>query len=123
MRKYEALGVVETQYFAIAMEMLDQMCKSSNIQLLANENYLGGRLVSLIIGGSVSEVNVAIEVARKVAETKQNHPLKMALVINNPHSEIMKYILPGEEEKRAIPPQEIEPNKVSKKGKKSVKQK
>lgn len=96
MKKYEALGVVETQYFTIAMELLDQMCKSSDVEFLANENYLGGRLVTLIVGGSVSDVTVAVEVAKQVAETKANQPLKMAIVINNPHAEIMKYIVSPE---------------------------
>lgn len=93
MKNYEALGVVETQYFTVAMELLDQMCKSSDVELLASENYLGGRLVTLIIGGSFSDVDVAVQAAQRAAENKVNNPLKMALVISNPHSEIMKYIV------------------------------
>ncbi|QED48114.1 BMC domain-containing protein [Cytobacillus dafuensis] len=96
MKTYEALGVVETQYFTVAMELLDQMCKSSDVELLASENYLGGRLVTLIVGGSVSDVNVAVHAAKQAAENKSNNPLKMALVISNPHSEIMKYIVSRE---------------------------
>lgn len=93
MKNYEALGVVETQYFTVAMELLDQMCKSSDVELLASENYLGGRLVTLIVGGSFSDVDVAVQAAQRAAENKVNNPLKMALVISNPHSEIMKYIV------------------------------
>ena len=93
MTNYEALGVIETQYFTVAMELLDQMCKSSDVELLASENYLGGRLVTLIVGGSVSDVEVAVQAAKQAAENKENNPLKMALVISNPHSEIMKYIV------------------------------
>ncbi len=107
MKKYEALGVVETQYFTIAMELLDQMCKSSDVEFLASENYLGGRLVTLIIGGSVSDVTVAVDVAKQVAETKSNQPLKMALVINNPHAEIMKYIISSQ------PQSEVEEGKLN----------
>ncbi|MDQ0156866.1 BMC domain-containing protein [Robertmurraya andreesenii] len=107
MKKYEALGVVETQYFTIAMELLDQMCKSSDVEFLASENYLGGRLVTLIIGGSVSDVTVAVDVAKQVAETKANQPLKMALVINNPHAEIMKYIISSQ------PQSEVEEGKLN----------
>lgn len=107
MKKYEALGVVETQYFTIAMELLDQMCKSADVEFLASENYLGGRLVTLIIGGSVSDVTVAVDVAKQVAETKANQPLKMALVINNPHAEIMKYIISSQ------PQSEVEEGKLN----------
>ncbi|TCJ03963.1 BMC domain-containing protein [Cytobacillus praedii] len=93
MTNYEALGVIETQYFTVAMELLDQMCKTSDVELLASENYLGGRLVTLIVGGSFSDVDVAVQAAKQAAEHKANNPLKMALVISNPHSEIMKYIV------------------------------
>lgn len=94
MKQYEAIGVVEAQYFAVAMELLDEMCKSANVEFLASENYLGGRLVSLIIGGGFSDVTAAIEVVKQVCQQKESNPLKMALVISKPHSEIMKYILP-----------------------------
>ncbi|MFD2445384.1 BMC domain-containing protein [Bacillus sp. CGMCC 1.16607] len=95
MKKYEAIGVVETQYFSIAMELLDQMCKSADVEFLTSEKYLGGRLVSLVIGGSVSDVTVAVDVAKQLAEQKSGNPLKMALVITNPHMEILRYIVPA----------------------------
>jgi microcompartment protein CcmL/EutN len=95
MKKYEALGVVETQYFTIAMELLDQMLKSADVEFLASEKYLGGRLVTLIVGGSISDVTMAVEAAKMKAEGKEHTPLKMALVITNPHPEIMKYIVPS----------------------------
>lgn len=94
MSRYEAIGVVETQYYAVAMEMLDCMCKQANVQFLTSENYLGGRLVSLIVGGSIPDVAAAIDAAKRVNETKDNKPLKMALTITNPHEEILKYVVP-----------------------------
>ncbi|WP_077210981.1 BMC domain-containing protein [Bacillus dakarensis] len=106
MKKFEALGVVETQYFTIAMELLDGMCKSSDVEFLTNENYLGGRLVTLIVGGSISDVSVAVNAAKQIAEGKENSPLKMALVITNPHAEIMKYIIPSEREPDLNPSEE-----------------
>lgn len=98
MKKYEAVGVIETQYFTVAMELLDHMCKAAHIGFLGSENYLGGRLVSLLIGGSISDVNAAVEVAKQVCQQKPNNPLKMAVVITNPHAEILKYLLPAEVE-------------------------
>jgi ethanolamine utilization protein EutM len=98
MRKFEAIGVVETQYYTIAMELLDHMCKSTGVEFLSSEKYLGGRLVSLIVAGSVSDVTEAVEVARRVCQNKEGHPLKMALVISNPHSEILKYIIPADDQ-------------------------
>jgi ethanolamine utilization protein EutM len=95
MIKYEAIGVIETQYFAIASEILDNICKGANVEFLTAEKYLGGRLVSLIIGGSVSDVKAAIDISRQVCEDKPGSPLKMALAITNPHEEIMRYIVPN----------------------------
>lgn len=96
MNRYEAIGVIETQYFTIASEILDAVCKGANVEFLSSENYLGGRLVSLIIGGSVSDIKAAIEIARQVCEGKPGNPLKMALAIMNPHEEIMKFIVPAQ---------------------------
>ena len=94
MKKYEALGVVETQYFTVAMELLDSICKSADVEFLTSENYLGGRLVTMIFGGRISDITVAIETAKQTANQKEKNPLKMAIVITNPHPEIMKYIIP-----------------------------
>ncbi len=96
MKKYEAIGVIETQYFAIAMDLLDHMSKTANIEFLSSEKYLGGRLVSLIIGGSIADVSEAVRVAEQVGESKPGDPLKKALVITNPHEEIIRYIVSPE---------------------------
>jgi len=101
MKKYEALGIIETQYFAVATELLDSVCKASNVEFLTSENYLGGRLVTIIVGGSISDVTVAIETAQLKASEMMNNPLKMAIVITNPHKEIMKYIIPSLQEEAA----------------------
>lgn len=92
MKTYDAFGVVETQYFAVAIEMLDRMCKVSNVELVNSEKYLGGRLVTLIVGGGISDVNAAVEEVRRLGE-EQPSALKMALVIPNPHEEITRYII------------------------------
>lgn len=94
MNKYDAIAVLEIRHYAVAMEVLDKVCKSSGVQFLTSEKTLGGRLVSLIVSGSVSEVNEAIETARRVCENKPNNPLKMAVNITNPHAEILKFIVP-----------------------------
>jgi len=60
MKKYEAIGVVETLYFAVALEMLDEMLKTSNVEFISKESTLGGKLVTLFVGGSISEVKNSI---------------------------------------------------------------
>lgn len=97
MKKYEAIGVIEAKYFPVAMELLDQVCKATNVEFVSSEKYLGGRLVSLIVGGQIAEVQEAIRVAEQVGETKPGSPLKKAIVITNPHEEILKFLIAPEE--------------------------
>lgn len=102
MKSYEAIGVVEAQHFATALELVDEMCKTSHVQLLGAEKYLGGRLVTLIVGGSIASVTAAVEAAREVCAKKLRNPLKMSLVIPKPHAEIMKFIIPAQLEAEAV---------------------
>jgi len=98
MKKVDAIGIIETQYFTVAMEMLDHICKTAQVEFLSSENYLGGRLVSLIIGGTIADVTEAVKAAKALGEKKQNRPLKKALVITNPHQEILRFIISPETE-------------------------
>lgn len=98
MKTFEAIGVIEIQYFTFALEVADGMTKAANVQIITSENYLGGRLVSLVIAGSIPDVNAAIEVAENICERKPKNPLKMAVLISNPHPEILKFILPQKKE-------------------------
>lgn len=93
MKKHDAIGVIEVQYFTIAMEVLDKVCKTADVEFMASENKLGGRLVSLIVGGTLSDITEAIEAAKLYCENKKNNHLKNALVISKPHPEILKYII------------------------------
>lgn len=98
MEKFEAIGVVETLYFTVALEMLDVMIKSSNVKFISKESALGGKLVTLFVGGKVAEVTDAIDIIKELGETKHKRHLKNAIVISKPHSEILKYIIPREVE-------------------------
>ncbi|WNF38844.1 BMC domain-containing protein [Bacillaceae bacterium IKA-2] len=95
MRKFDAIGMIEVQYYTVAVEILDHISKSTKVEFLTSENYLGGRLVTLVVGGGISDITEAIEIARKVCQHKRDNPLKMALVITNPHPEILKYMIPS----------------------------
>ncbi|MFT5872043.1 MAG: ethanolamine utilization protein EutM [Clostridium sp.] len=91
MKQYEAIGIIEAKYFTTALQLVDTMCKASEVEFLGSENSLGGRLVTTIVGGSVSNVCVAVEAARRVC-AGQEEILKNAVVITKPHAEIMKFI-------------------------------
>ncbi|WP_217277234.1 BMC domain-containing protein [Paenibacillus dendritiformis] len=99
---YDAIGVIEARYFATALEMTDAMSKAAQVEWLASEKALGGRLVTIIIGGDVANVKAAVEAAKAVCAGKAVNPLAHAAVILKPHAEIMKFIMPrqaGEEER------------------------
>lgn len=89
---YDAIGIVEVSVYANAVVVLDCMAKAADIALLKSEKLLGGRLVTLIIGGTTSQVNAAIEAAWAANEELNNSPVKVAITISNPHPEILNFI-------------------------------
>lgn len=91
---YDAVGVVEVSLYANAVYLLDVMGKAANVKFLAAEKLLGGRLVTLIVGGATSEVCAAVGAARTAGECMAKNPVKVAITISNPHPEIMKFF-PG----------------------------
>jgi|GEM_PF-239888 microcompartment protein CcmL/EutN len=89
---YEAVGLIETLHFATAVQLADLMCKTAYVDYLHSERYLGGRLVTVAVGGSTANVLEAVEAVRRFAGTAENGPLKAAIAVTNPHPEIMKFI-------------------------------
>ena len=83
-----SLGFVEVSGVTAAIDALDIMCKSADVSLVSWERKLGGRLVTLIITGSVSAVQAAIENAKAQCIKK---PAATA-VIANPHPETVKLV-------------------------------
>ena len=82
----KSLGFVEVSGVTAAIDALDIMCKSANVTLVSWERKLGGRLVTLIITGSVSAVQAAVDNAVAGCIKK---PCSTA-VIANPHPETVK---------------------------------
>ena len=60
----ESLGFVEVSGVTAAVDALDIMCKSAEVELVTWERKLGGRLVTIIVTGKVSAVKAAVEVAK-----------------------------------------------------------
>ena len=82
----KSLGFVEVSGVVAAVDALDIMCKSADVSLVSWERKLGGRLVTLIVTGSVSAVTAAVENAAAQCIKK---PCATA-VIANPHSETVR---------------------------------
>ena len=81
-----SLGFVEVSGVVAAVDALDIMCKSADVTLVSWERKLGGRLVTLIVTGSVSAVQAAVDNACSQCIKK---PVAHA-VIANPHAETVR---------------------------------
>lgn len=84
----DSLGFIEISGVTAAMDALDIMCKSANVELVTWERKMGGRLVTLIVKGDVSAVTAAVENAVAASIKK---PVA-SLVIANPHEETMRIV-------------------------------
>ena len=84
-------GLIEVSGVVAAVESLDAMCKAAQVNLVTWERKWGGRLVTIIVEGTVSDVTAAVEAAEHI--TKANgHILASSGVIANPSDEIRKMV-------------------------------
>lgn len=84
----KSYGFIEITGVVAALDALDIMAKTANVELAAWERKLGGRLVTIIIQGDVSAVTEAVDAAVKGTIKK---PVSYA-VIANPHEEIVRIV-------------------------------
>ena len=84
----KSLGFIEISGVTAAMDALDIMCKTADVELVTWERKLGGRLVTLIVRGSISAVTEAVEAA---AANAIKRPVATA-VIANPHPETERLV-------------------------------
>ena len=84
----KSLGFIEISGVTAAIDALDIMCKTADVELVTWERKLGGRLVTLIVRGDVSAVTEAVEAAAAGAIKK---PVAKA-VIANPHAETERLV-------------------------------
>ena len=76
-----------------AIAGLDAMVKAADVELIHVEKRLGGRLVTVVVEGTVSAVTAALEAGRAAAAAVGN--VKLCEVIARPHPEIMKFLKTG----------------------------
>ncbi len=85
----ESLGLLEVSGLVAAIEGLDAMLKTAAVRLVHTEKRLGGRLVTIIVAGTVSAVTSAVDAGEAAAA-----PLGQVYgkeVIASPHSEVTKF--------------------------------
>ncbi len=76
-----------------AIAGLDAMLKAANVRLIHTEKRLGGRLVTVVVDGTVSDVTAAAEAGRAAAA--EVGKVKLCEVVPNPHPEIAKFLYVG----------------------------
>ena len=64
----EALGVIETIGYSVAIVAADAAAKAANVRVLGAENAKGGGRVTVKMVGDVSSVQAAMSAARAAAE-------------------------------------------------------
>lgn len=91
-----SLGLVEVSALGNAIIMLDDMLKAADVEFVATERKLGGRLVTIVVRGELTAVQAAVDAG--VARAEKCDCLKASQVIARPHSEILKFLHLDEEE-------------------------
>ena len=84
----KSYGFIEIPSTTAAIDALYIMCKTADVEFVTWEKKLGGRLVTIIVQGSVSAVTQAVEAATEKAIKK---PVAKT-VIANPHEEKVKIV-------------------------------
>ena len=87
--KTSAVGLLEVQGLVASIEGLDSMLKAANVRLIHTEKRLGGRLVTIVITGSVSDVSAAVEAGKSMASGLGK--VYGCEVIARPNDEIIKF--------------------------------
>ena len=89
----KAIALLVVQAMVAAIAGADAMLKAANVRLIHTEKRLGGRLVTVVVDGSVSDVTAAAEAGRAAAAKVGK--VKLCEVIANPHPEITKFLYVG----------------------------
>ncbi len=84
-------GLIEVSGVVAAIDSLDAMCKAAEVSLVTWERKLGGRLVTIIVEGSVSDVKAAVEAAQGICQ-ENGHILAASGVIAAPCEETRKMV-------------------------------
>jgi microcompartment protein CcmL/EutN len=66
------------------------MLNHGMVELISIKKYLGGRIVTLIVGGSSSDAKAAVDAARE--QFSGCSALKNSAVITNPHRELFRVL-------------------------------
>ena len=86
----KAIALLEVQALVASIAGLDAMCKAADVRLIHVEKRLGGRLVTVVVEGTVSAVEAAAKAGADAAAKVGN--VKLCEVIARPHPDIMRFL-------------------------------
>jgi ethanolamine utilization protein EutM len=90
MKKFEALGCIETFGIVFVLEAADAMCKAADVELVGFENVASG-YISVLVRGDVGACKTAVEVGIKAVED-MGAEVYSSVVIARPHQDLEKII-------------------------------
>lgn len=90
MRKFEALGLIETFGIVYVIEAADAMCKAADVELIGFENVASG-YISVLVRGDVGACNTAVSTGIKAVED-MGAEVYSSVVIARPHQDLEKII-------------------------------
>ncbi len=85
-----SIGLVEVSGLGDAIVMLDEMCKTADVEFVATERKLGGRLVTIVVKGDLTAVKASVDAGVEMAKGFGSY--KASQVIARPHPEILPYL-------------------------------
>lgn len=88
-----AIGIIEIQNLVNAYIAFDIMVKTADVRLIHERKAIGGRLVTMVYEGSVSDLNAAIDCVK--ARYQNTLLLKVSEVVPRPAGELMQYFEEG----------------------------
>ena len=89
----KAIALLEVQAMVTAIVGLDAMVKTADVKLIHVEKRLGGRLVTVVVEGTVSAVTAALEAGVEAA--KEVGHVMCQEVIARPHPDVMRFLTTG----------------------------
>ncbi|MGI6257675.1 MAG: BMC domain-containing protein [Anaerovoracaceae bacterium] len=88
MKRYEALGLVETFGLVYVLEAADAMVKAADVELIGYENTASG-YISVLVSGDVAACNTAVKAGVKAVE-EMGTEVYSSVVIARPHQDLIK---------------------------------
>ena len=88
MKRYEAIGLIETFGIVFVLEAADAMCKAADVELIGFENVASG-YISVLVSGDVAACKTAVDAGVK-AVNDMGAEVYSSGVIARPHEDLEK---------------------------------